>query len=81
MLDELGAAVGRDAAAIERAIQFRINPDDLGETREALRPYSTAGATHIILHLTAPYPVGIVRCLADDIAAPLRDEHQQASGP
>ena len=49
-------------------------PDDLADTRERIRPYIAAGATHIVLSLRAPYPEGIVHRLADEVAAPLAAE-------
>ncbi len=66
------AAIGRDAASIERSIQWLINYSNVGEACEAMRPYIEAGATHIILNLRAPYPENIVHQLAEEVVAPLQ---------
>ena len=68
-------AIGRDPSTIERSIQTLVNYDNMAETREGMRPYIEAGATHIILNLRAPYPEGIVHRLALEIAEPLRNEY------
>jgi F420-dependent oxidoreductase-like protein len=67
VLREHCAAVGRDPDEIELSVQTRVNPDDLPATVETLRPLIEAGATHIILTLTYPYPEGIVARLADEV--------------
>jgi F420-dependent oxidoreductase-like protein len=74
ILDQHCAAVGRDPRAIERSIQTRIDPGDLAASREALRPYLTAGATHIVLIVSPPYPDRIAHRLAEEIAEPLLSE-------
>jgi hypothetical protein len=51
-------------------------PDDLTASRDVIRPYIAAGATHIILNLRAPYPQNIVHRLAEEIAEPLAAEQQ-----
>jgi F420-dependent oxidoreductase-like protein len=72
VLDEHCAAIGRDPATIERSIQWLINPTNLSATREDLRRYIEAGASHIILNLRYPYPEGIVHRLAEEIVEPLK---------
>jgi F420-dependent oxidoreductase-like protein len=67
VLHEHCAVIGRDPAEIELSVQTRINYDDLPATVKALRPVVEAGATHLILMLTAPYPEGIVDRLADEV--------------
>ena len=69
------AAIGRDPSTIERSIQMIVNYDNLTETRDNIRPYIEAGATHIILNLRALYPQGIVHRLAEEIAEPLRTQY------
>ncbi len=69
------AAIGRDPSDIERSIQMIVNYDNFAKTRDDMRPYIEAGATHIILNLRAPYPEGIVHRLAQEIAEPLRNEY------
>jgi F420-dependent oxidoreductase-like protein len=67
-------AVGRDPSTIALSTQHRVNYDDLGEARDALRPFIAAGTSHIILNLTAPYPEGIAHRLAEEIIEPLLSE-------
>lgn len=69
------SAIGRDHSDIERSIQILVNYNNLAETRDGMRPYIEAGATHIILNLRGPYPDGIVKRLAEEIAEPLRAEY------
>ena len=71
------AAIGRDPSTIERSIQTPVNYNNLAETRDGIRPYIEAGATHIILNLRAPYPEGIVHQLAEEIAEPLRAQYDR----
>ena len=71
ILDEHCASVGRDPAAIARSIQLPVNYGDLSATREQVRGHLAAGANHVILNLRPPYPDGIVRRLASEVARPL----------
>ncbi|MDQ2714497.1 MAG: LLM class F420-dependent oxidoreductase [Chloroflexota bacterium] len=75
VLDTHCVAVGRDPATVERSIQMAINPNDLSITRNAIRDFVEAGATHIILNLRPPFPQGIVQRLADEVAEPLKAEY------
>ena len=63
------AAVGRDPSQIELSVQTRVNYDDLPATVAILKPLVAAGATHLVLMLTHPYPEGIVARLADEVVA------------
>ncbi len=74
ILDEHCAAIGRDPASIERSVQIIVNPTDLAASREIFRGLVKVGATHLIFYLRPPFPEGIARRLADEIAQPLRDE-------
>ena len=78
VLDEHCAAIGRDPATIERSVQLVMAPENLAGGREVVREFIKAGATHLILNLRAPYPEGIVRRLADEIATPLLEEYAKA---
>jgi F420-dependent oxidoreductase-like protein len=78
VLDGHCAAIGRDPASIERSMQITIDPDNLGAARDTLRSFIASGATHLILNLRAPYPEGLVRRLAVEVAEPLRAEHPTA---
>ena len=76
VLDGHCAVTGRDPTTIERSVQVRVDPAALDAVRATLRSFIVAGATHLILNLVAPYPEGIVQRLADEVAAPLRAEHE-----
>jgi F420-dependent oxidoreductase-like protein len=69
VLHEHCAAVGRDPKEIELSVQTRVNYDDLPASVAALQPLVDAGATHLILMLTYPYPEGIIARLADEVVA------------
>lgn len=75
VLDAHCAEVGRDPASIARSIQRRVDLDDLPGTRATLREFIAAGANHIILSLIPPYPDGIVRTYAREVAEPLLAEY------
>ncbi len=77
VLDGHCVAIGRDPARIERSGQFFINPNDLNASRDIVRNFIEAGATHLILNLRAPYPEGIVHRLAEEVAEPLRVEYDR----
>jgi F420-dependent oxidoreductase-like protein len=72
VLDQHCAAIGRDPATIEHSIHVEVDPADLAGTQASARAYIEAGVTHIILILRYPYPEGIVRRLADEVAEPLQ---------
>ncbi len=76
VLNQHCAAIGRDPASIERSIQWRINYDNLAESRETIRPYISEGATHIILNLSYPYPEEIVHRLDKEIVQPLKADFE-----
>ena len=69
VLHEHCAAVGRDPKEIELSVQTRVNYDDLPASVAALQPLVDAGATHLILMLTYPYPDGIIARLAAEVVA------------
>ncbi len=76
VLNQHCAAIGRDPASIERSIQWRINYDNLAESREQIRPYINEGATHIILSLSYPYPEEIVHRMDKEIVQPLKADFE-----
>ncbi len=76
VLDDHCAAIGRDPKAIERSVQFQVNPDNLDTLRDNIRAYVQAGATHLVLGLRYPYPPGIVTRLAEEVAEPLTREFE-----
>jgi F420-dependent oxidoreductase-like protein len=71
VLDQHCAAIGRDPATIERSVQVRLMPDELDSGRETFRAYIQAGATHLVIYLTPPFPADIVARLAAEVAEPL----------
>src|SRR5438034_1286942 len=77
VLEGHSVAIGLDPTTTARSIQTLVNYDNLAETRDSIRLYIEASATHIILNLRAPYPEGIVYRLAEKIAEPLRAEYDR----
>lgn len=71
VLDAHCVAIGRDPAEIARSVQLFADPPTLRDTRKMLGRLIAAGATHLVLMLRAPYPVGIARRLAEQIIEPL----------
>src|SRR3954468_21863762 len=69
VLHEHCAAIGRDPSEIELSVQTRINYDDLAATAAELQPLVDAGATHLVLYLSHPYPDGILTRMADEVIA------------
>lgn len=74
VLDSYCREINRDPAAIRRSIQHRVDYANLAASRETLRPYIAAGASHLILNLVYPYPDDIVPRLVSEIVRPLLDE-------
>jgi hypothetical protein len=83
VLDGHCAAVGRNPADIQRSIQVPVEADHLDVTRDMLRGFILAGATHLILNLGSarvgpgagdPYRAGIIRSLVDEVVRPLQEE-------
>lgn len=68
------AAVGRDPSEIVRSVQVRVSYDDLSGTIETLQGYVDAGATHLILNLSYPYPEGIATRLANEVVPHVRPQ-------
>jgi F420-dependent oxidoreductase-like protein len=77
LLDSYCVAIGRDPHTIQRSIQVRADPADLGNARSRVRSYIQAGATHLLLSLPAPYPAGIVHRLDEEIVQPLKAEFEE----
>jgi F420-dependent oxidoreductase-like protein len=76
ILDAHCAALGRDPATIARSVQLAVNPSDMSATQNLAQQFITAGATHVILNLRAPYPEHIVHRLAEEVVEPLQAEHK-----
>ncbi|HEU5373985.1 MAG TPA: LLM class F420-dependent oxidoreductase [Ktedonobacteraceae bacterium] len=77
ILDSHCAAVGRDPQTIQRSIQPVVNPENMGETRDLVRNFIEAGATHLIMSIRTPYPAGIVHRIDEEIVQPLKAEFEQ----
>jgi F420-dependent oxidoreductase-like protein len=74
VLDEHCQAIGRDPSEIVRSMQLRFDPDAPEQTRATVKAFIEAGASHLIISLTAPYPRDGVRRIAEEVIAPLRAE-------
>jgi alkanesulfonate monooxygenase SsuD/methylene tetrahydromethanopterin reductase-like flavin-dependent oxidoreductase (luciferase family) len=70
-LDRLCAEIGRDPASITRSIYLPVSYDHPGTTRDAIAEATGAGFGHIVLGLSAPYPQGVARWVADEIIGKL----------
>ena len=69
VLREHCAAVERDPGEIVLSYQHRINADDPAASVSEIQRFVNAGATHIVLYLSAPYPDGIATRVADEVIA------------
>ncbi|MFI9642188.1 LLM class flavin-dependent oxidoreductase [Micromonospora sp. NPDC051925] len=72
LLDRYCAAIGRDPASITRSIHLPVSYDRPEETRKAIDAATAAGFGHVILGLSAPYPAGVARWVADELVIPSR---------
>ena len=77
--------IGAEPNIIKRAIgsQVPVEADYLDVTRDTLRGFISAGASHLILNLGSarvgpeagdPYQAGIIRRLVDEVVGPLQRE-------
>jgi alkanesulfonate monooxygenase SsuD/methylene tetrahydromethanopterin reductase-like flavin-dependent oxidoreductase (luciferase family) len=67
VLDRFCAEIGRDPASITRSIVLHPSYDDSAAARRAIANAIDAGFTHIVLGLSAPYPDGVARWVADEL--------------
>jgi alkanesulfonate monooxygenase SsuD/methylene tetrahydromethanopterin reductase-like flavin-dependent oxidoreductase (luciferase family) len=67
LLDRLCAEIGRDPASITRSIHLPVSYENPGDTRAAIAEAVGAGFRHVVLGLSAPYPEGVARWIADEI--------------
>jgi alkanesulfonate monooxygenase SsuD/methylene tetrahydromethanopterin reductase-like flavin-dependent oxidoreductase (luciferase family) len=72
LLDRYCAEIGRDAASIRRSTNVRVVYEDPAATQDAVAAARTAGFTHIVLSLSAPYPDDVAHWIADQIVIPSR---------
>jgi hypothetical protein len=74
VIDRHCAENGRDPAEIVRSVQLRVSYDEPGATREEAQAFVDAGARHVLLMLSPPYPEGIVRRLVEEIVEPVQKQ-------
>ncbi|MGW4639443.1 LLM class flavin-dependent oxidoreductase [Sphaerisporangium sp. NPDC004334] len=67
LLDRYCAEIGRDPASITRSIHLPVSYDRPRTTREAIGEAVAAGFQHVVLGLSAPYPAGVARWVADEL--------------
>jgi alkanesulfonate monooxygenase SsuD/methylene tetrahydromethanopterin reductase-like flavin-dependent oxidoreductase (luciferase family) len=67
LLDRFCAEIGRDPASITRSIYLPVSYDDAGGTRGSIAEAIDAGFPHVVLGLSAPYPEGVARWVADEL--------------
>ncbi|MFI5776206.1 LLM class flavin-dependent oxidoreductase [Nocardia sp. NPDC051570] len=67
LLDRHCAEIGRDPATIVRSIHLPVSYDRPAATRAAIAESITAGFTHLVLGLPAPYPLGVAQWVADEL--------------
>ncbi|MFC4120977.1 LLM class flavin-dependent oxidoreductase [Nonomuraea zeae] len=72
LLDRYCAEIGRDPASITRSIHLSVSYDQPGSTRDAIGEAIDAGFRHVVLGLSAPYPAGVARWVADELIAKYR---------
>jgi alkanesulfonate monooxygenase SsuD/methylene tetrahydromethanopterin reductase-like flavin-dependent oxidoreductase (luciferase family) len=70
LLDRYCVEIGRDPASITRSIHLPVSYDQPGHTRDAIAEALDAGFPHIVLGLSAPYPDGVARWVADELITP-----------
>ena len=67
LLDQYCAEIGRDPAAITRSMFLPVSYENPGATRSAIKEATDAGFQHIVLGLSAPYPVHVARWVAEEV--------------
>jgi len=74
-LDRHCKAIGRDPAEVVRSTQVMFRGDDPVVARSSVGDVIAAGFSHIVMAVRPPAPDNIARWLADEIIAPIRDQH------
>ncbi len=69
LLDRFCAEIGRDPASITRSIHLPVSYDEPDRTRDAIREAVDAGFRHVVLGLSAPYPDGVARWVAEELVS------------
>ncbi|HEX2622080.1 MAG TPA: hypothetical protein VHL11_18110, partial [Phototrophicaceae bacterium] len=71
LLDNYCQEIGRDPKSVARSVQFIIDPvEDVNTTRQLVRSFIAAGATHLVLGPRA-LNQGIAHWLCDEIIQPV----------
>ncbi|MCU1643905.1 MAG: luciferase [Nocardia sp.] len=74
MLDRHCAEIGRNPAEITRSVQLIVDYDNPAAARRTVLDLTTAGITHIVLSLRAPYPPAVGAWLTEQIITPAREQ-------
>jgi alkanesulfonate monooxygenase SsuD/methylene tetrahydromethanopterin reductase-like flavin-dependent oxidoreductase (luciferase family) len=67
LLDRYCDEIGRDPASITRSIHLPVSYDQPRMTQDAIGEAVAAGFQHVVLGLSAPYPAGVARWVADEL--------------
>ncbi|MBN9102246.1 MULTISPECIES: LLM class flavin-dependent oxidoreductase [unclassified Pseudonocardia] len=67
LLDRYCAEIDRDPASITRSIHLGVSYEKPEDTRDAIARAVDAGFSHLVLGLSAPYPVGVAQWVADEL--------------
>ncbi len=71
LLDRYCTDIDRDPRLISRSIYLPVDYAQPGTTRAAIAAAVGAGFDHVILGLSAPYPEGVARWVADELVTAL----------
>lgn len=70
LLDHYCKQIDRDPTEITRSIHLPVSYDTPTATRTAITEALSAGFTHIVLGLPAPYPTDVARWVAEELITP-----------
>jgi alkanesulfonate monooxygenase SsuD/methylene tetrahydromethanopterin reductase-like flavin-dependent oxidoreductase (luciferase family) len=72
LLDRYCTEIGRDPGSVTRSIFLPVSYDEPDVTRKAIGAAIDAGFGHVVLGLSAPYPDGVARWVADEFITSAR---------
>jgi alkanesulfonate monooxygenase SsuD/methylene tetrahydromethanopterin reductase-like flavin-dependent oxidoreductase (luciferase family) len=72
LLDRYCTEIDRDPTSITRSIHLSVSYDHPEVTREAIGRAVDAGFNHVVLGLSAPYPVGVAQWVVDELITAAR---------
>ena len=81
LLDRFCAEIGRDPASITRSMHLGVSYERPEDTRDAIAQAVDAGFAHVVLGLSAPYPAGVARWVADELVTAWRAAPRGAGPP